>query len=133
MAFFDEKGIKYNIFNDYTIQTGINTDIAPGSDGVVLVHIIFDKNDTAHFETYRLMKINEQDRISAIRMCNDLANEYRWVSFRIDNNCSFILDLDSYLDPFNCGDISWKLVNRIVSASEDAYKRMKIFKDYRNY
>ena len=51
----------------------------------------------------------------------ELNNQYRWVTFYIDDDADVITQIDSYVDEENCGSVCLSLVRRMVNIIDESY------------
>ena len=118
--YMDRVGVKYTEQKENVIKvvyTGDNMDSIP-------VVVIFDKDGDplVSFKCWSIMSFkNKED--SALKICNDLNAEYRWVKFYLDSDIEIAASMDAMIDADTCGEECLTLVKRVVSIVDDVYPR----------
>ena len=118
MRYMDDQGIKYTDVKENVVKvvyTGDNLKTIP-------IFVFFDK-DGDPLVTFKCWEIaNFKDKEAAgIIACNQLNNQYRWVTFYVDDDADVITQIDSYVSEETCGAVCMSLVKRMVNIIDESY------------
>lgn len=119
-AFFDSKGMKYEISDDgRAIITGFGLQNLEG----VKITIIFDDNDrTVALRAFSILKIPDSKVNNMFAVVNALNQKFRWIKFIIDEEDNTIDAADdAVIQLDSCGDEVMELCLRFASIVDDAY------------
>lgn len=119
MRYMDQNNIKYTDVKEHVVKvvyTGDNLNSIP-------VYVFFDKDGDplVTFKCWNIANFKEDKRAAGIIACNELNNQYRWVTFYLDKDGDIQAQIDAYIDSDTCGDICSKLVRRVVNIVDEAY------------
>ena len=121
MQYLDRNGIKYTDVNDTTVRVsykGDNMDSIP-------VLVIFDK-DGDPMASFRVFSIvNSSNDTRACKLCNQMNNKYRWVSFYYDSDGDINAQFDVKFTADTCGELVQHGVRRMVSIIDDCYNELR--------
>lgn len=111
-AAMDSRGLVYDIIDDYTVKVpfaGDNTD-------EIDVYVIFDENggNDVALRVWSIYLYDEADLALGYAACNQMNNDYRWVSFCVDSDNEIAAKLDTLVCEACCGDELVDLVYQMV-------------------
>ena len=118
MRYMDDQGIKYSDVKENVVKvvyTGDNLKSIP-------IFVFFDKDGDplVSFKCWEIANFKDKEAAGIIA-CNQLNNQYRWVTFYVDDDADVITQIDSYVDDETCGKICLSLVKRMVNIIDDSY------------
>ncbi len=116
--YLDMKDIRYSEPNDNVVRiaySGDNLKTIP-----VFVFIDEDGEPIFQFKCWDIANFKGKEA-KGIMACNDLNNEYRWVSFSLDKDADIIASIDAFVTEDSCGEIGLALVRKVVNIVDDAY------------
>ena len=118
MRYMDDEGIKYTDVKENVVKvvyTGDNLKSIP-------IFVFFDKDGDplVSFKCWEIANFKDKEAVGIIT-CNQLNNQYRWVTFYVDDDADVITQIDSYVDENTCGPICMSLVRRMVNIVDEAY------------
>lgn len=119
MAYFDQKGIKYQDVREDVLRVGyIGENIKQ-----IEVFIIFDSEggNDVELRTSVLASFKDDKLQQGLVLCNQLNDQYRWIKFVIDDEGDLVVKMDALVDIETVGDEVWELVGRTISIVDRGY------------
>ena len=118
----DAEGIKYTVRDEDVI----NVTYSGENLGTISIFAFFDKDNAPYVQFYcgDILSFKGVDEVKALKVCNELNNDYRWVKFYLDNDGDVVVTLDATLDLVSSGEECVELLGRVVSIVDEAYPKI---------
>ena len=117
-AYFDAKGLKYDIMND---GRAIAIGTALKNKESIRVLIVFDEAHVA-LRSFGYCKFPEAKKPVMYQVCSMMNDNYRWVKFFVDEKDNTItLADDAVIQPESCGEEIMELFIRMATIADEAY------------
>lgn len=92
-----------------------------GSGKITVACIFDDDNKSVRLVGMKYITITDNEWGSAVLRCNELNEQYRWVKFYVDKDNDILLQVDAVIQIDSCADVTFELLNRMLSIAEEAY------------
>jgi hypothetical protein len=120
-AFFDTKKYKYEIFGedgDIILFNMLMDNREP-----IKVALIFSKDGTSvSIRNTDLARVPEGKELQAIRVCNELNLNFRWIKFAYDDERKMIqASDDAVIYTETCGEEVYRCCGQLMDIADEAY------------
>lgn len=126
----DEADINYTVNgineNNYEEVSVANTDDNGFS---YTIRLFFeDNNENCGIRVWNIIHFNDADFSKLLRICNTLNNDYKYISFSVDESDNTITaSMDLIYRSHDIGDIVLEAVLRMASILQDTYPQLAAF------
>lgn len=121
-AFLDREGIKYQeVEKDNAIGITYDGENVP----LITVWAFFDESleSVLEVKSWEIGHVRKEKRVSAIRVCNEINREYRFISFFLDEKDNIIVRFDQVINEENCEKLCLAVTWAMFDAVDAAYPR----------
>ena len=121
-AYFDTKGIKYDLRgdNEEAIVTGFRLDNKESQRIVVVFYP--EENESCSIKVYEVVKVPKEKIGDVLIALNHLNNQFRWIKFSLDEEDLTVNAADDcVLTPETCGEEVYRCCMQMVSIIDEAY------------
>ena len=120
-AYFDMRKYRYEVFGedgDIILLNMLMDNREP-----IKVALIFSKDGTSvSIKNLDLAKVPEGKADQAIRVCNELNLNFRWIKFAYDDERKTIqASDDAVIQPESCGEEVFRCCGQLIDIADDAY------------
>ena len=122
--FLDGKSIKYTAKENEGKSDWVSVKYSAENMESINLSFFFDQDcQSFALRVFSIAKVPQNKVPAVLGVCNELANDYRWVRFYVDNDNEITASYDGVIDVDTAAPVCYELLGRTLSIVDESYPR----------
>ena len=122
--YLDGKNIKYTAKENEGKSDWVSVKYSADNMESINLSFFFDQDcQSFALRVFSIAKVPQNKIPAVLSVCNELANEYRWVRFYVDNDNEITASYDGVIDVDTAAPVCYELLGRTLSIVDEGYPR----------